>query len=246
MPATISLTDSDILTVLRSFILSVLPTDVEVVQGQANRVAEPQGDDFVMMWPVSRSRLATNIEVMYDTKLMGTISGYTLTCSGVSTGALTLNSPIFAADIPLGVYIQSLGTGTGQAGTYVLSQSIVTQSTTFFAGVRFSTQKMQMRYQCDVHGPNGAENSTILTTLLRSEVATDFFQQSGYAVTPLFADDATQMPFMSGENQAEDRWTFDVVLQADPVVMTPQQFADSLQATPLPVDIIYPPLVELA
>jgi hypothetical protein len=59
----IDLTDDDFMTALRTFILSVLPTGVEVFQSQANRVAEPIGPDFIMMTPAGRVRLATNVDL---------------------------------------------------------------------------------------------------------------------------------------------------------------------------------------
>lgn len=58
----LSITEDDILTALRTFLLSVLPTGIEVIQGQDNRVPEPKGPDFVVMTPMSRARLATNTD----------------------------------------------------------------------------------------------------------------------------------------------------------------------------------------
>ena len=43
---------TDVFTALRSFLLGVLPNGVEVIKGQVNRVAEPQGSDFVVFWPL--------------------------------------------------------------------------------------------------------------------------------------------------------------------------------------------------
>lgn len=57
-----SVTESAILTALRSFLLEILPAGVEVIKGQANKVAEPVDLDFVVMTPTNRFRLATNID----------------------------------------------------------------------------------------------------------------------------------------------------------------------------------------
>lgn len=52
--------DDTITTAVRSFLLAVIPANVEVFQGQANRVPEPVSENFVMFTPRSRRRLATN------------------------------------------------------------------------------------------------------------------------------------------------------------------------------------------
>jgi hypothetical protein len=52
-------TDDMIMTALRGFLLGVLPDGTEVVQGQANRVPEPTGDDFVVMTASGRRQLST-------------------------------------------------------------------------------------------------------------------------------------------------------------------------------------------
>jgi hypothetical protein len=57
---TISITEDDVMAALRSFILDIVPTGVEVFQGQANRVPEPRGVDFIVMTPMMRLRLSTN------------------------------------------------------------------------------------------------------------------------------------------------------------------------------------------
>ena len=60
MVATIQSLESDALTALRSFLLAALPTGVEIVAGQYNRVPEPAADDYVVMIPFMRTRLSTN------------------------------------------------------------------------------------------------------------------------------------------------------------------------------------------
>jgi hypothetical protein len=57
----ISLTEDDILTALRAFLVSVLPDGIEVIQGQVNRVPMPLSDDFVVMTPANRAQMATNV-----------------------------------------------------------------------------------------------------------------------------------------------------------------------------------------
>jgi hypothetical protein len=60
---TLSATESQALTALRMFLLqTVCPAGCEVVQGQQNRVAIPPGPDWVVMTPILRVRLATNVD----------------------------------------------------------------------------------------------------------------------------------------------------------------------------------------
>jgi len=68
MPLSVAPTQSDVFTTLRSFLLGLSlnyspPQTVFVVlQGQMNRVPEPAGADFVVMWPISRERIETNVD----------------------------------------------------------------------------------------------------------------------------------------------------------------------------------------
>lgn len=180
MSVTLSLTESQAITALRSFLLGILPDGTEVVRGQDNRVPEPQGDDFVTMTPIGRERLETNVDTYTD--------GY--------------------PDAPS-------------------TKSIL--------------QPTKVTVQLDVHGPASADNAQIITTLFRDEYATDAFAASGFDVTPLYANDAHQMPFVNGEQQVEDRWVVDVVMQCNPVVGVPQQFASQIDVGLISVTVAYPP-----
>lgn len=56
---TLGLTESAMLTDLRSFLLLITNGAIEVVLGQVNRVAEPEGPDYIVFWPTARLALAT-------------------------------------------------------------------------------------------------------------------------------------------------------------------------------------------
>ncbi len=62
--STASITQEQIFTALRTFILSVLG-EIEVVQGLDNRVPQPKGG-FVVMSPLYLQRLSTNIDSYHD------------------------------------------------------------------------------------------------------------------------------------------------------------------------------------
>jgi hypothetical protein len=57
----LSLTEDQILTAIRTFLLLIVPDGVEVFKGQGNRVPEPIGVNFVVMTPTGRLRLSTNV-----------------------------------------------------------------------------------------------------------------------------------------------------------------------------------------
>jgi hypothetical protein len=177
MPATISLTESQIFKALRSVLLGILPAGTEVVQGQQNRVAEPKGADFCICTPILRTRLETNRDTFTDAPL---------------------------ATPPI--------------------------------GTRDSLAPTQVTIQLDVHGPASADNAQMISTLFRDEYATIEFARLPYDVQPLYADDPRQIPFESGEQQTEERWSVDVVLQANPVTGTAQDFADVVTVTTIEAD----------
>lgn len=181
MTVSIDLTESQIFAALRAFILSCVPADWEVVKGQVNRVPTPAGPNYVVMWPLRRERIETNIE----------------------TGVAVPPDPQLAA-------------------------------TTY-------EQHLKLAVQVDFHGPLSADYSTVFTTLARSEFATQYFDGRDEAVQMLYADDARQLAFETGEKQWEDRWTVECMLQANPVTTTVQQFADTVKVGLIEIDTTYPP-----
>lgn len=90
--------------------------------------------------------------------------------------------------------------------------------------------------QLDIHGPNSADNAQIITTLWRDEFACSAIDAAVFQ--PLYASDGHQMPFINGEKRFENRWTLDLMLQSNPIVETPMQFADSLVAGLIVADLL--------
>jgi hypothetical protein len=63
----LNITQSDIQTVTRGFLLSILDQPIEVIAAQANRVPEPLTSDFVVMTPLNRVRQSTNTDTWDET-----------------------------------------------------------------------------------------------------------------------------------------------------------------------------------
>jgi hypothetical protein len=176
MPATVSITETQVLTVLRSFILSLVSLDGDhVIRGLQNRVAMPAGD-FIEITASLSSPLSTNVQ----------------TYAPDNSGSLNKRST-------------------------------------------------QLSVQIDCYGVSAMDNANMLSMMLRSDYACQKFAESGLDMQPLYANDAHQMPFVTGEEQYMERWVFDAVLQFNPVVTVPQDFADSLEVGLIDVDVVYPP-----
>lgn len=57
-----TITEDDVFTAIRAYLLAVGPVGLEVIQAQNNRVPEPASADFIVMTPTNRGRLATNVD----------------------------------------------------------------------------------------------------------------------------------------------------------------------------------------
>lgn len=237
----LSLTEDQAFTAIRTFLLAVLAPGTEVIQAQTNRVPEPFGTDFVVMTKSMRERLETNIDSYADALFTGSITGTTLNISAVTYGSLSVGSTIFGAGIAANTTITAFGTGIGGIGSYTISPSQNISSEKIAAGVFNSLQPVKFTVQLDIHGDLGADNAHIISTLFRDDYGVQLFKSSGFDVTPLYATEAKQLPFLNGEQQIESRWTMDIVVQCNPVVTVPQQFADQLAINIINVDAIYPP-----
>jgi len=239
---TLAISQGDALTALRAFLTGVVAPTTAVVRAQVNRVPEPEGSDFVVMTPISQKRLETNETTYLDNILVGSIAGTTLTVSSVTrgsiqAGALLTDTVWPTMNVAANTIVGAQLTGTpGGAGTYAVTPSQTLASETLYAGVRADLVATELVVQLDVHGPASADNVRVIDTLFRSEYGVDAFATSGLEIRPLYADDARQVPFINAEQQYEDRWTIDVHMQANPVVRTPQLFADEIVVQTIEVD----------
>ena len=231
---------SAILKALRSFLLGILPSKVEVILAQVNRVPEPKAKDFVLMTPIRRDRLETNVDSGNDACVVGSIAGNVLTVTAVLIGALQVGATLYGSGLSPNTSITSFVSGTGGVGTYKVSPSQAAPSQKIGAGSMDYLQPTRVVIQLDVHGPNGADNAQIISTLFRDDYAVQQFATSGIDVSPLYADDPKQLPFLNAEEQYEDRWVVEAHMQANEIVTAPQQFADSLVVGLIDVDERYP------
>lgn len=234
-------TVDDVNIALVAFLASVLPDGAIVVQGQINRVPEPQEPNYVVFWPVRRPRLSTNLDAYVDVRFTGSISGLVLTVTEVSFGTIVPGSTLLGVAVAPNTLIGAQDTGTpGGVGTYAIGPTQTLSSRVLAAGSSSYTQATEGFIQVDVHGPLGTDWAVIISTMFRDEYAIDQFASSGFPLAPLYAEDPIQLPFVNAEQQYEDRWVVGLVLQINSTILLPQQFADSADVTLLNVEAEFP------
>ena len=251
-PTTLSFNEAAAFTALGNFILGITPLSMpQITKGLQNRVAEPANTDYAVMTPLRRARLATNITEYYDNKFTGSIAADVLTVTmveqsegaGLQPGMLLIDTVWPTMNIqPNTVIVEQLSGPDGGTGTYQVSVSQTLAAETLYAGQRADMVPTEVTIQIDVHGPNSGDNSTIIEGLFRSEVGVvTMGGGSDWQIVPLWIDEAHQVPFVNAESQWEERWTMDARMQINPIIGTPQQFADQVVTTLIEVDEAYPP-----
>lgn len=221
-------------------------SSLEILKGQINRVPEPISSDFIIMTPIRQARLSTNDTTYVDNIFTGSISGTTLTITKIIqnegsflTGMILLDETnLIAPGTFLGNPINLNPDGTGTYNVYP-AQNLVSE--TVYAGLRQDLVPTQLTIQIDIHGPNSGDNAKIIEGLFRSDYAFDIIESGNFAIAPLYSSDARQVPFINAEQQYEYRWSLDLELQIDPIISTPEQFADKLTTTSIPANIVYLP-----
>src|SRR5260221_554826 len=98
MVSGISVTEANVVTVLRSFLLNIMPAGIEVIRSQVNRVPPPK-NSFIMMTPLNRKRLAINEETGVDVAFIGSIAGTQLTISEILAGEIVLGAVISGSGV---------------------------------------------------------------------------------------------------------------------------------------------------
>lgn len=250
--AALAPSQSDVLQSLRAFLLDVLPDGTDVIAGQPNRVPEPKSPNFVIMTPIRVERLGTNRGTGFDVKFAGSIAGNLLTVTsvaidprtGLQHGAIATGRFLYGVNVADGTKIASQLTGPpGGIGTYQLSKSQTLSSETLAAGYWQYLQPAMATVQLDFHSADLSSSDMVMTasTLFRSEYGTRFFKALGPDVTPLYADDPSQMPFINDQQQYEWRWVLDACMQVNDIAQVGQQFADAVNIGLIEVDSHYPP-----
>lgn len=99
-------------------------------------------------------------------------------------------------------------------------------------------QAIRLAVQLDLYGAASGDWAVMLSTVLRDEYSMSYLAP---ILAPLYTDSPKFAPLIDGEEQYERRWIVGAVLQYNPIVSTPMQFAGAAEATVINVDEAYPP-----
>lgn len=241
MSVTLSQTEDQAFVALRAFLISILPPNTPVIQARANRVPEPRQTDFVLMTPLFRERLSTNIDTAAEAAFVASIAGPKMTVTSVSRGTIIIGALVNGTSVVPGTTVLNLGLGTTDGiGTYTVAPPQTLASGPLWSGTKAVLDPIRLTVQIDVHGPTGADNIQRIAALWRDDFACLAFQRSGIDAQPLYADEPMQVPFVNGEAQYETRWTMNLLMQINPVVTVQQQFAGEVTVALDPVDALIP------
>jgi hypothetical protein len=233
-----SITEAQINAALGNFLTTILSLPASnIVVGQTNRVASPEGD-YCVMWPLRRPRLSTNVDSSADAKFTGSIAGTVMTITQVFTGEMNVGAIVFGVGAAANTTVKSLGTGTGGVGTYNISPSQTVTSETLSAGATEIEQSTEVVYQIDIHGPASGDNVQTIATIFRDAYGVSLF--AGTGITPLYCEDPRQLAFSTAAVQFEERWSIDVHMQADPIISVPTQYSDAANVTVISVTEAFP------
>jgi len=243
--------EEQIFTVLTSFLKSVLP-GIKTLRGQSNRVPEPPDTNFIVMWPLNRERLDTNVDTYADCVFTASIANSVMNVTAVNLlfpGTIKVGASVWGAGLtPNGVTVASLGTGTGGIGTYNLAGSPPdTSSEVMAAGSEQLQQNMDFQIQLDVHGPLSGDNSFTIATIFRDDRGVQLFDAACAAINipvllaPLYVEDPRQLPFINDQQQYETRYVVVFHIQVNQSLQLPQQFMAEVEVTLYEIDGSYPP-----
>jgi hypothetical protein len=240
--ALVSFADTQVLTVVRTVLLGLLPPGTEVIRAYGNRVPEPLGPDFCVLSPPHiRTRLSTNRDANYDLRVEGAITGTTLVVSQGFT--LQPGYPLYGPHVVAGSRIVAAGPLANEY-TVAPAQSVPAGST-IYVGRHAMLQPTDLVCQCDLHGPNSSANATAIQTTWRDDAGCRLVKAAAapLEMAPLYADDPRMVPFQNAEAQWEDRWIVDLHLQGNVIVTLGQEFADTVVIGLFPVDLFLVPRV---
>lgn len=240
--------EDTIFTALRTFLEAIVPVGTEVLQGQTNRVPETEADDFVVMVPIRRARLSTNVDSNGDVFFTGDIATpvdgvSVMTVTEVFYGVIEVENQVFGPTIANAPVVTEQLSGTvGGIGTYSIAPSLaLVPSGPLAAGVTRMKQPTDFHIQIDVHGPKSGDTSQIISTYFRDDAGYEAMQALNPNLSPLYADDPKQIPFTNENQQVENRWIIDSHLQANITVVIAQQYADTLNIDLIEVEATYSP-----
>ena len=84
----------------------------------------------------------------------------------------------------------------------------------------------RLAIQADFYGDSAGDWCAVVKTAWRTAWAVSQFP---YGIAPLYCDDGSESPLITGEEQYKRRWTMMLQLQYNPILVVPQQSANVLK-----------------
>lgn len=235
----ITITETQVFEVLRSFLLPLVSSNTEVIKGQDNRVPEPYGSNFITMIPVLRTSRFRTIDEYFDCLFDGSITSSAgeaeLHVYNVQYGTIKAGAALFGAGVLPETMIVAQ---TGSASFLLSKDQTLPPTARLAAGTKELYTPTELTIQLDLHGPESANACQMIVTAFRDSYSAEQFKQVGFNVFPLYSGEPKQMAFRNSEQQIEGRWVLELTLQYNAAFEVPQQFFDDTTITATEVNII--------
>ena len=148
--------------------------------------------------------MAITVSIL-ETNVFAALRAYILTLVTVPV----IRTPVNRAAMPLGDFIALSPAGMRRLETNTDSYPTIT--------TKDMLQPMEITIRVDCYGVTACDSARLIAATFRDEFAVDAFTASGFDIAPLYTTDALQMPVITGEDQYLERWTFEAVMQFNPV-----------------------------
>jgi len=177
------------------------------------------------------TRTAIEVDVTED-MVCRAVRAYIKSIAG---GMSVQRTPVNRASMPKGAYVSF---------TPGLRRPLSTNREVRDDNSRTVSRPEQMSFQIDCYGQGSSELAEMLNVLYRDVYACDLFDSFGFSDAPLYAGDIQQAPYVNGEDQYENRYTFEIELQINSRVTVPLQSCNILGIDLVSVDATFPPTEE--
>lgn len=153
-----------------------------------------------------------------------------------------VNCPILTAD--------AASAGLPSGASVVLTPTLVSSLSSLRSvyvdhgadnGARLDKRPSQWTVQVECYGSVAADNAALIAGVFSTEFACEQFQATGLDMAPLYAGDLSNTSLIDSEQHYQKRWTLNLVMQTNPVIQTPMDFAAQLNPLLVEVDTTFPP-----
>ncbi|QNT79310.1 phage neck terminator protein [Entomobacter blattae] len=110
--------------------------------------------------------------------------------------------------------------------TPITQVRLSTNRSSYSATGKLSVQPIKLRYQIDFFRDGSQDRATILAQLFRDVDAATWFARYTAHTSPLYADEVHQTALINESDLYEERWTVDVLLQYNNVILQSQKSTD--------------------